>query len=831
MRTAGDTVGTKTTVQATSGSSGPVMRGNIVEDCVVVEECSVAAHVGHRSIHTGVYPVGRLAFPPDSNNNHDHHRNLETTGHLTHHHSDDQWNKWQLHTSPEEDCEKGFANQPIPLDVSVSEAPHHHQNSPSDLAGTDRATTAITTTSTSTGTAFTVASSMLLLQTQSPFGCSSFADLLSAPYADPTDTGSLPDELDPFPELQLNNSQPVPTQEDATQSNIHHQMQQHQRPLSGDLQTDSMSFQETYPVHQRFTRQDLQGLGLKMDEECFDALQYACTDTPYSTEFAATIPPYHSQQPQHHPQPQQPHHSQQILHHHHQQQLSHHSHHRQDGHHHHQNIPPTLTPPPVTVPIATTTMATSSSPPSPTQPTPPPPPPPPPPPGYFSAVSTTNPTVTMASTPNLHQNNISYANVPIASVYGQNNLIGVAPVSLVSNTGSNALAGSTRSRQSMFQRSDSTSSGSNQESPKPCSSTSGTSSVSSAPSPGGTERAPPSPSQLCAVCGDTAACQHYGVRTCEGCKGFFKRTVQKGSKYVCLAEKSCPVDKRRRNRCQFCRFQKCLMVGMVKEVVRTDSLKGRRGRLPSKPKSPQESPPSPPVALITSLVRAHLDTTPDLANLDYSQYHEPGVSAPLVTDAEKVQQFYNLLATSVDVIHNFAEKIPGFTDLVKEDQDLLFQSASLELFILRLAYRTKVEETTLTFCNGVVLARPQCYRCFGEWLYGILKFCQALHSVEIDVSAFACLCALTLVTDRYGLKEPHRVEELQMKIVTSLRDHVTYNAEAQRKTQYLSHLLSKLPDLRSLAAQGLQRIFYLKLENLAPMPPLIETLFVSSMPY
>lgn len=98
---------------------------------------------------------------------------------------------------------------------------------------------------------------------------------------------------------------------------------------------------------------------------------------------------------------------------------------------------------------------------------------------------------------------------------------------------------------------------------------SGTGSSVSSPSPGSgasNERAPPSPSQLCAVCGDTAACQHYGVRTCEGCKGFFKRTVQKGSKYVCLAEKACPVDKRRRNRCQFCRFQKCLMVGMVKEV-------------------------------------------------------------------------------------------------------------------------------------------------------------------------------------------------------------------------------------------------------------------------
>ena len=124
---------------------------------------------------------------------------------------------------------------------------------------------------------------------------------------------------------------------------------------------------------------------------------------------------------------------------------------------------------------------------------------------------------------------------------------------------------------------------------------------------------------ICAVCGDNAACQHYGVRTCEGCKGFFKRTVQKNAKYVCLADKNCPVDKRRRNRCQFCRFQKCLAVGMVKEVVRTDGLKGRRGRLPTKPRSNQDPPPSPPVAMITSLVRAHVESTPKLESLDYSQ--------------------------------------------------------------------------------------------------------------------------------------------------------------------------------------------------------------------
>lgn len=97
-------------------------------------------------------------------------------------------------------------------------------------------------------------------------------------------------------------------------------------------------------------------------------------------------------------------------------------------------------------------------------------------------------------------------------------------------------------------------------------------------------------------------------------------------------------------------------------------MRGRRGRLPSKPKSPQESPPSSPVSLITALVRAHLDTTPDQATLDYSQYRQSSPGDPPITEAEKTQQFYNLLTTSIDVIRTFADKIPGFTDLVREDQ-------------------------------------------------------------------------------------------------------------------------------------------------------------------
>ena len=58
---------------------------------------------------------------------------------------------------------------------------------------------------------------------------------------------------------------------------------------------------------------------------------------------------------------------------------------------------------------------------------------------------------------------------------------------------------------------------------------------------------------LCTICGDKASGKHYGVYSCEGCKGFFKRTVRKELSYACRENRNCTIDKRQRNRCQYCR--------------------------------------------------------------------------------------------------------------------------------------------------------------------------------------------------------------------------------------------------------------------------------------
>lgn len=55
-------------------------------------------------------------------------------------------------------------------------------------------------------------------------------------------------------------------------------------------------------------------------------------------------------------------------------------------------------------------------------------------------------------------------------------------------------------------------------------------------------------------------------------------------------------------------------------------------------------------------------------------------------------------------------------------------------------------EDKLVFCSGVVLHRLQCVRAFGEWIDSIAEFSSSLQSMRIDIPAFSCMAALTIIT-------------------------------------------------------------------------------------
>nr|CDS33159.1 Nuclear receptor subfamily 2 group E [Hymenolepis microstoma] len=75
----------------------------------------------------------------------------------------------------------------------------------------------------------------------------------------------------------------------------------------------------------------------------------------------------------------------------------------------------------------------------------------------------------------------------------------------------------------------------------------------------------------CKVCKDHSSGKHYGIYACDGCAGFFKRSIRRNRQYTCKSkngqESSCRVDKPHRNQCRACRLKKCLEAGMNRDSV------------------------------------------------------------------------------------------------------------------------------------------------------------------------------------------------------------------------------------------------------------------------
>jgi len=76
--------------------------------------------------------------------------------------------------------------------------------------------------------------------------------------------------------------------------------------------------------------------------------------------------------------------------------------------------------------------------------------------------------------------------------------------------------------------------------------------------------------KLCVICSDKANGMHFGALTCEGCKGFFRRSVKKNAHFICAFEKKCKITKVSRKHCQACRYKACIEAGMQTSLILSD---------------------------------------------------------------------------------------------------------------------------------------------------------------------------------------------------------------------------------------------------------------------
>ncbi|XP_063699236.1 protein ultraspiracle homolog [Culicoides brevitarsis] len=350
----------------------------------------------------------------------------------------------------------------------------------------------------------------------------------------------------------------------------------------------------------------------------------------------------------------------------------------------------------------------------------------------------------------------------------------------------------------------------------------------------------------CQICGDRASGKHYGVYSCEGCKGFFKRTVRKDLTYACREQKNCIIDKRQRNRCQYCRYQKCLTCGMKREAVQEERHKGAKGAgTGGNAMKPDEICPT---STVKDLTMERILEAENISEENKGEHAMPyirvGQNSLIPPNyAGPVNSMCQIANKALERIIDFARRVPHFTDLCKEDQILLLKSSWNELLIITSAWRSieymevaespndptkKVVRTPELLCLGpnYTLHRNSAKEA------GVLPiFDRILHELSLkmsklgfDKAELACLKAIILLNPEIrGLVNKKDVEALREKAYVCLEDHCKQHHACEDGR--FAQLLLRLPPLRSISLKCLDHLFFFRLIGDKPLESfLVEAL-------
>ncbi|KAJ8930537.1 hypothetical protein NQ314_016650, partial [Rhamnusium bicolor] len=274
-----------------------------------------------------------------------------------------------------------------------------------------------------------------------------------------------------------------------------------------------------------------------------------------------------------------------------------------------------------------------------------------------------------------------------------------------------------------------------------------------------------SPRRLCLVCGDVASGFHYGVASCEACKAFFKRTIQGNIEYTCPASGECEINKRRRKACQACRFRKCLRSGMLKEGVRLDRVRGGRQKYRRNPDSPYQ-------VQVVSAQRPML-VLEDIKMLEVLATCEPDCLEINTTLEDSKHRTLSILSDLYDRelvgIIGWAKQIPGFTDLLLNDQMRLLQSTWAEILTLTLAFRSMplMGLSRLKFATDFTLDEKQSRDCGAIELYQTVSIFNKIIPEE-----YYLLKALVLTNSDVKLDEYQSLKKFRDTILAALSDAI-----------------------------------------------------------
>ncbi|CAC5399797.1 unnamed protein product [Mytilus coruscus] len=319
---------------------------------------------------------------------------------------------------------------------------------------------------------------------------------------------------------------------------------------------------------------------------------------------------------------------------------------------------------------------------------------------------------------------------------------------------------------------------------------------------------------LCKICGDKASGFHYGVFSCEGCKGFFRRSVRQNLVYKpCSTPKRCLIMRISRNRCQFCRMHRCIDSGMSHESVRL-------GRCPKKDKPSRFNFFKLPQGAVGTDVEKQIRTEQMIlciheafrgARKEFDLFTDKYSAAPIIpvqTDSDAKKLCSRFLPAMVLFTTYFAKDVPEFTRLQETNQKLLIRESFMETCAVLSSHSSDVDSYDLIADKfRYYVHHETCYKMgpFGDFFHKMFTTIQKLRSLEMTDVELSILAAVILFCpDRPGVGESFHLEKMEEDLTLALKCQFLLNHGQCDKL--FPKTVEILVDLRSISTMHSEKI-------------------------
>ncbi|XP_067256148.1 hepatic nuclear factor 4, beta isoform X2 [Chanodichthys erythropterus] len=304
---------------------------------------------------------------------------------------------------------------------------------------------------------------------------------------------------------------------------------------------------------------------------------------------------------------------------------------------------------------------------------------------------------------------------------------------------------------------------------------------------------------LCAICADRATGKHYGASSCDGCKGFFRRSVRKNHAYTCRFSRQCVVDKDKRNQCRYCRLRKCFRAGMRKEAVQNE-----RDRI-----SCRREGQAVGTLTIDVLMQAEAFTHQNLSQNLMRDINTKKIAC--VGDVcESMKQQLLLLV-------EWAKRIPEFCELSVDDRVALLRAHSAEHLILGVARRSLPYNDIILLGNDFIIPFRGTEQEMSKVAARILEeLVRPLKELNITDTEFVCLKTIVFFApDCPGLQCAQAVRRLRFQAQVLLDE-----ATSEQRGRF-GELLLLLTTLQSVAWQMVEQLQLMRLLGKANVDSLL----------